>query len=452
LFSGPGYKKVAKVIMGEPNAAFKQRVQDLLIEDKKKTQLVEQKKKAAEEARRRVMEERKRAALRLRGEDEAAPEEKEKEKEAEQEDKATPMETETIVELTEEEKKMWYRPSQTPDVADQATAKCYADFSLPASSEGFDEVTFEWSDKDKAESVLKEWKFAKKLTQKVEDIKPGEAFKEAWAEWSSKIEAWKKQQIEWKSPAKRKEKAEAKQKEAEEKGDEEGAVELAAAAAKEEVDPDTIEALTVEDISDIGGGQPLFAKFASEDWALLSMRYEIFLLVHSFKKDVNDPDRLGFTEKDLSFYYNKYFKKTFSLKYFELASFDKLVKLLQDALKVEPESKFIATTLPEDTPLSKFVKLAEEHRRIRHRRAEAGDENAELHFGRPNGHSAHQPPVRPVPGGRLAYPSRAYVPGSVNRSLQPTVQQKRPVPTISPTLEKTAFIAKRPTYGSFWKR
>eukprot|EP00438_Fugacium_kawagutii_P015722 Skav235345 [mRNA] locus=scaffold520:1253293:1253487:- [translate_table: standard] len=44
---------------------------------------------------------------------------------------------------------------------------------------------------------------------------------------------------------------------------------------------------------------PLFEKFQYEDWTLLSTRYELHLLLHSFKKDLNDPDRPSFGEPGL---------------------------------------------------------------------------------------------------------------------------------------------------------
>ena len=106
-----------------------------------------------------------------------------------------------------------------------------------------------------------------------------------------------------------------------------------------------------QDILDLGNGMPLFEKFQYEDWTLLSTRYELHLLLHSFKKDLEDPDRPSFgepqlngnfecvnfmfllrscffikwhdnmqpEEKHLSYYYQKYFKKAWDLKILKLA-------------------------------------------------------------------------------------------------------------------------------------
>merc|ERR1711990_1263540 len=76
-----------------------------------------------------------------------------------------------------------------------------------------------------------------------------------------------------------------------------------------EVDPEDVDVFAVEDVMDLGSGEPLFSKFGPEDWALLSLRAELHFLVHAFKKDVDDPDRPSFHESHLSFYYTKYFKK-----------------------------------------------------------------------------------------------------------------------------------------------
>jgi len=51
-----------------------------------------------------------------------------------------------------------------------------------------------------------------------------------------------------------------------------------------------------------------------------------------FSKDLNDPVRPSFTEKDLVFYYNKYFKKNFSVKNFGTDKFDNFVRLVKDTV------------------------------------------------------------------------------------------------------------------------
>merc|ERR1712187_1105158 len=80
--------------------------------------------------------------------------------------------------------------------------------------------------------------------------------------------------------------AEDKESAPEKKGDEE-----MPAAAGDDVDEPDVD--SVEDINDIGSGKPLYFSFAYEDWVLLSLRFELHLLAHAFKRDLNDPDRPG---------------------------------------------------------------------------------------------------------------------------------------------------------------
>lgn len=220
-----------------------------------------------------------------------------------------------------------------------------------------------------------------------------------------------------------------------------------------EIDPDDIDVSTVEDINDIGSGEPLFSNFAFEDWTMLSARYEIHLLVLSFKKDLDDADRPSFTAKDLPFYYNKYFKKAFNIRTFGMEKVEKLMELIKDTVKINSESSFLEALLADDTPTTNFVKLTEEHRRERQRRMDAGDETAELKFPRvaaPVG--AGRPGPGPVQGAVRAQPGM--VPrGPPLAASSPLAAQKRP---LTPTPAVTsAYVAKQPRtspYGMSYGR
>jgi len=384
-----GFKKTAMVVMGPPPAEFKEKVQALILAEKKAKAETERKRKAAEEERKRIIDEKKKKKAEearkaaKKGEDDEAKEDEE----AKEEEPAKTEEPEVVVELTEEEKQMSFRKGSLPDMSEATLAKCFAEFSLPAKEEGFDEVVFKWHGEAEAAKVLKEWIFAKKLTQRVDDLQPGQAFKDTWGEWTKNLASWRKLQSEWKDPTKRKallaKRAEAKKKAAEEKGEEPPAEE-----EKMDIDIEDLDVFGVEDVTDIGTGEPLFANFAFEDWLLLATRYELHLLLHSFKKDLDDPDRPSFMQKDLSFYFNKYFKKNFSVKSFAVEKFEDFLELVKDTLAVK--DSFLQAVLSEDTPVTNFVKLTEDHRRERQRRLDAGDETAELKFPR----SAPVPPPR----------------------------------------------------------
>merc|ERR1711920_441665 len=111
-----------------------------------------------------------------------------------------------------------------------------------------------------------------------------------------------------------------------------------------------------------------------EDWALLQLRYELFLLQSAFKVDVNDPDRPGIHEGHFGFYYQKYFRKYLNPKFFGVEGHTELVK---ETVTFEEEILTPkATCGPED--LAMFLKLGEENRRERQRRIDAGDETARL--------------------------------------------------------------------------
>merc|ERR1740123_1425163 len=56
-FSSPDFKKTAVVIVGEPSADYKGKVQALMLADKKAKAEAEKKKKAQEEERKRLLEE-----------------------------------------------------------------------------------------------------------------------------------------------------------------------------------------------------------------------------------------------------------------------------------------------------------------------------------------------------------------------------------------------------------
>merc|ERR1719401_65658 len=140
----------------------------------------------------------------------------------------------------------------------------------------------------------------------------------------------------------------------------------------------TVDIFSVEDINDLGNGEPLFKDFAFEDWALLQLRYELFLLVHAFKKDVDDEDYLGVSEAHLGFYYNKYYRKHLTYKTYGVESSAELLKLVKDAAAMENDVLTTPLTISAEDDVAHFVKLTEEGRRERQRRLDAGDETARL--------------------------------------------------------------------------
>merc|ERR1712232_697850 len=102
-------------------------------------------------------------------------------------------------------------------------------------------------------------------------------------------------------------------------------------ALDEEMDKEDIDVFGIEDVCGVkdGSGTPLFSNFAFEDWALLSLRFELHLLVHAFRHDANDEGRYGVPPEHLAFYYNKYYKKGLNPKNYGVETVDDLIELVR---------------------------------------------------------------------------------------------------------------------------
>lgn len=159
-----------------------------------------------------------------------------------------------------------------------------------------------------------------------------------------------------------------------------------------EISAEDINVFDVDDVDDIGNGEPLYANFVYEDWALLSLRVEFHLLIHGFRKDLNDPDRPSFSEDHLRFYYGRYFGKPFTVKHFGVDQLSGVLALIKDTISIE-NNLFLKTAFSEEKPFSHFVRYAEEHRRERQRRSDAGDETAAVRFLRQPMPPSRQPPA-----------------------------------------------------------
>mmetsp|Transcript_1932 Transcript_1932/g.3663 ORF Transcript_1932/g.3663 Transcript_1932/m.3663 type:complete len:858 (+) Transcript_1932:76-2649(+) len=389
-FAGNGFTKVAKVIMGESTAEYKAWIQEQMLASKQLRAEAEARKKKAELARKKLEEERKKkaeAAKKAReakekkgkGDDAEAKAEDEMEAEAaadEEEDEEVAVQP---VSLTEAEKALSFRKKDVPDLSTKEMSLSFAKFSLPSTEEGFDRIDFEWLPEDKSKEYLREFVTAKKLTERVEDLQPSEWFATRWAEWKKLLTSWKKKQQEFKDPAAKKRAAAAKEKKDGEEAAEGNAEDK---PAKMDINAEDLDVFSVEDVMDIGTGEPLFAKYAYEDWALLTLRFELHLLIHAFRHDLGDPERAAFHESHLSFYYNKYYKMPFKVKNFGVEKLEDLIDMVKDTAEISGKN-CLEAQLSDDTPMDNFVKLTEDHRRDRLRRLDAGDETAQLKFARP---------------------------------------------------------------------
>jgi len=389
-FSKAHFRKVAHVVMGEPSEEHKKKVRSILLkakqerantdwrlkkaEKERKKQMVKRQKeqaeirKQAEEKRKLLVEEAKKKAEDAKKKADAGDEkkdaaagvdleEKKVEVEEKKEDEAAEVddmgEEPPTVELSAEEEKLWFKPKAgAGDLAPAVLSKAFASFTIPEKEEGFDAVNYEWQKEAKSKEYLRKWVLETKLTSRLEDLQPSQYFKD-------KMAAWQKQFGEWQTKQK--------------------AFKAAGAKRTGESSEAAKDISSVEDVSDIGGGEPLFANFAPEDWALIQLRHELYLLQDAFQKDANDPDRAGIPENHLSFYYNKYFKKQLNPKLFNLSTNLELIALVKDTVAIAADTQVLTAPAELDS-LGTFVKQTEENRRERQRRIDAGDETARLKF------------------------------------------------------------------------
>jgi len=133
------------------------------------------------------------------------------------------------------------------------------------------------------------------------------------------------------------------------------------------------------DANDCGEGIPMYAKFEREDWILLEWSYELHLLAHGFKHDVDDPERPAIPEDHMGHYYNLYLGKNYNAKNLGCKDLAGVVELLPEAVTLSG-GKLLAPALPEDAQIVQFVRFTEEARRDRTRRIEAGDESCILNI------------------------------------------------------------------------
>eukprot|EP00441_Pelagodinium_beii_P043457 CAMPEP_0197627662 /NCGR_PEP_ID=MMETSP1338-20131121/6207_1 /TAXON_ID=43686 ORGANISM="Pelagodinium beii, Strain RCC1491" /NCGR_SAMPLE_ID=MMETSP1338 /ASSEMBLY_ACC=CAM_ASM_000754 /LENGTH=827 /DNA_ID=CAMNT_0043198437 /DNA_START=52 /DNA_END=2535 /DNA_ORIENTATION=- len=422
-FKKPCYKAIAQVVMGIPDAAFMAETQNQLLAEKqqkeeegwlrrkaekereKQLRAEEAQRKAEEAAQRKAEEEAQRmaeeAAKQEAGEEgevkkeEVKEEVKEEPKDVEMKVEEEPEEPKPVAQLTEEEKAISFRKKAVPDLTSWILSSSFMKFSIPDADEGFDEVRYAWSPEGPCRNHLHQWILKNKVLQRIEEITPSEWFRGKYAEWQRLFSDWTSKQSEFRS-----------------KGDvpppppplegQDGEMgEKPPQPEKTQVE----DVFAVEDICDISNGEPLFAKFEYEDWTLLSLRLELHLMVHSFKEDANDPERVGIHEQNLSFYYSKYFKKTFSLKTFQVESNRDLVGMVKDTVAISQENQVLQAQLgPDIESFDIFVKLTEEARRERMRRLDSGDMSANLSFLKPE----LMPPPAADKGGHKGYKGGGY--------------------------------------------
>jgi len=140
-----------------------------------------------------------------------------------------------------------------------------------------------------------------------------------------------------------------------------------------------IDVFGVEDINNVSNGRPLYSAFATEDWLLLGLRFELYLLLNSFQQDVKEEDRKCMHIDNLAYYYQKYTKKLLSTTQLGFEDVPRLVNsFLKDAVQVDPKTNILKVSIPLMESFDVFVMLTEEARRDRERRVALGDTTVQI--------------------------------------------------------------------------
>ena len=129
-----------------------------------------------------------------------------------------------------------------------------------------------------------------------------------------------------------------------------------------------------------GSGEPPFSKFAFEDWAWLSIRYELHLLMCGFGEVSPEAGRPVLTLKQLGFRYVQVTKRPFTLTDYGFCKFSDLAAIIHDTVEYTRDGLCIMPTLNTHTKVDQFVTLTKCNRRERMRRINRGDESVLLRF------------------------------------------------------------------------
>jgi len=425
-FSAATFRRVAHIVVGEPTPEYKQKVQTIVLQQKQEQSDKLFALQQLEKKRKKELDK-----LRAKAESDAAMSNDEPSKHSQDEPDEEMAEEPPKAELTPEEQQLNFRPSEVKDLTPAVLSASFSKFTLPEKSEGFDAVKYEWAKGAKCTEYFKDWILERKVTTRVEDIKASPWFTQQLKEWQRVLGQWRAKQTEHrtqeiKKAAERSAKQQAKAAEvagkkgqessgaAKAEGDGNAEVEEEANDAKAEVaDADKAPEATedaereadekaqvvwqdldifgVDDVLDIAaadgkGGPPLFRDFQPEDWALMNFAFELNLLLHSFQRDVDDPDRAGVYINHLDFYYKRYFGKELRPRDFGVATLADAVDLVGDgAIYVTPKGVVTSELPAEMESYGVFAKLVENARRYRLLRLDLGDDVA-LKF------SAHHAP------------------------------------------------------------
>lgn len=139
-------------------------------------------------------------------------------------------------------------------------------------------------------------------------------------------------------------------------------------------------------------------EWSEEDWMLATLRAEIHTILHAFRLDVNDEDRVSFPVIHFPYYYQLYTGKNFTAtgNSFNCRTIEELTRIIPETCKhtaslddfaLRKESDplisdygLLFSSYDENSDMTVFIEVTEEARQNRTDRLDAGDENACLTF------------------------------------------------------------------------
>lgn len=298
----------------------------------------------------------------------------------------------------------------------------FIDYCMPSEDEGFARREFLWSDEAACVKAIERYVYEKKIVAMLTEYRPAEWAKTETSKWGDQRLEWRNNAKKWteklaeaekaradeskkdedkavkegeEAAAEKKEgeEAEAEKKEGEEadaekKDDAEMAEEDAADKKEllELVEPDmmdfanTFDPFSTEEIDNVNSqGMPLYVKFASEDWTLCSLRFDVHIMLTAFKKEVEAAKRPGIHKSLFDRYYKLFINKDFYPENFGCKDMETFFEAMKDTFSVD-EDGLLCPELDEEIAFGTFVRLTEQARRIRQQKIDLGDESAKLVF------------------------------------------------------------------------
>ena len=151
-----------------------------------------------------------------------------------------------------------------------------------------------------------------------------------------------------------------------------------------EINFDHLDVRSAQDVADIGTGGPVFSKFCFEDWSLLDLYYELYLLLYAVSEGEGILGRPSLPLAHLERHYYACFDKPPGINDYGFKEFGELVGIIKHTVDFCSAGQCLTPLLGALTTPGHFVKLQENYHRIRMSRVDRGDEAAVLRFRSPS--------------------------------------------------------------------